>query len=230
MGKNRRVRIIGVDQDGAVVFERLLGHGEDPTVAGLRHGYATVRPLAAQRSGGGLELRLSVARSQPRAPAEPRPGRDPDLMLGPGETPRLHQRVAAYAIVTSSLGLLATEYSGRTGAAGRWGLPGGGIDAEEDPRSAVLREVIEETSQAVQLGDLVEVHSGHWVGRSPGGDVEDFHAVRLIYAADCPRPTTPHVLDVGGTTASARWVPLDSWSTLRWTAGWRGLVSSWIGP
>jgi hypothetical protein len=29
------------------------------------------------------------------------------------------------------------------------------------------------------------------------------------------------VVDVGGTTESARWVPLDAWRTLAWTPGWR---------
>jgi putative (di)nucleoside polyphosphate hydrolase len=41
------------------------------------------------------------------------------------------------------------------GAAGGWQLPQGGIDADEDPRAAVLRELEEEigTAQAVVVGE-----------------------------------------------------------------------------
>ena len=61
--------------------------------------------------------------------------------------PVIRQRVAAYAVVVSEPGLLATEYSDRTAVAERWGMPGGGIDDHEEPDEAVLREVAEETSQ-----------------------------------------------------------------------------------
>lgn len=224
------MQIIGVsDRSGAVVFRRTLGHGEDPTSVGYGFGYQTLRPLGADRVGSDLELRLAVEEALGQSPPVVRdPDRDPDLVLSPGEQPRIFQRIAAYAVVTSTLGVLATEYSDRTAAAGRWGLPGGGIDPGEDPRAAVQREIVEETDQRVELGDLVGVYSGHWIGRSPLGDVEDFHAVRLIYTAECGAPTAPRVLDVGGTTESARWVPLAEWSTFRWTAGWRELLSRWL--
>ena len=74
--------------------------------------------------------------------------------------------------------------------------------------AAVLREVYEETAQSVVLADLETVQTSHWVGRNPLGEVEDFHAVRLVYLAACPEPTEPQVLDAEGTTADARWVPL----------------------
>ena len=71
------------------------------------------------------------------------------------------------------------------------------------------REVWEETGQRIELGELVTVQSDHWVGRAPGGALEDFHAVRIVYAATCPEPTDVVVHDVGGTTSDARWVPFD---------------------
>ena len=145
---------------------------------------------------------------------DPRPevrrqGRDAGLVLGDDVRPSVRQRFAAYAVVTSSRGLLATEYSDRTAVTGRWGMPGGGLDDHEPPTSAVLREVAEETSQEIILGELIKVQTSHWVGRSPYGSIEDFHAVRLIYRASCPHPTDPVVVDEGGTTESARWVPLN---------------------
>ena len=54
---------------------------------------------------------------------------------------------------------------------------------------------------------LIDVQSQHWVGRAPSGRLEDFHAVRIVYAARCPDPTDPVVHDVGGSTSAARWVP-----------------------
>ena len=70
-------------------------------------------------------------------------------------------------------------------------MPGGGIDPGEEPGAAVVREVHEETAQVVELGALVAVQTSHWVGRSPSGRVEDFHAVRLVYRASCPEPGEP---------------------------------------
>jgi hypothetical protein len=89
----------------------------------------------------------------------------------------------------------------------------------------VRREVTEETAQQIELGDLTKVQTGHWIGRTPGGLIEDFHAVRLVYRASCPNPTEPRVLDRGGSTASARWVDLDDWTSLGWTANWMMVLS-----
>ena len=76
------------------------------------------------------------------------------------------------------------------------------------------------------LDELVSVQTSHWVGRSPRGTLEDFQAVRLVYRATCPEPREPRVLDVGGTTESARWVPLAEWPTLSWTHNWEQLLGS----
>ena len=100
-----------------------------------------------------------------------------------------------------------TELSERTNAAGLWNLPGGGLDPGEQPIDAVIREVHEETEQRVSAVELLTVMTRHWVGRAPSGRVEDFHAVRLFHSAHCPEPTDPVVLDVGGSTSAARWVP-----------------------
>jgi len=42
----------------------------------------------------------------------------------------------------------------------------------------------------------------------------------------CPRPTDPVVIDQGGTTASARWVPLEEWDQLPWTRNWQVILAS----
>jgi ADP-ribose pyrophosphatase YjhB (NUDIX family) len=226
-----QVLVVGVTEHGGHAFEVLLEHGADPAVLAYDRGYIVVRPLDANRaSSGDLILRLLVRplRGEPR-PQVRRQGRDAGLVLSRHVQPTVRQRFAAYAVVTSSRGLLATEYSGRTAVTGRWGMPGGGLDDHEPPTSAVLREVHEETAQEIILGELIKVQTSHWVGRSPYGTIEDFHAVRLIYRASCPHPTDPVVLDQGGTTESARWVPLDSWRSVPWTQNWQFLLNGLLG-
>jgi 8-oxo-dGTP pyrophosphatase MutT (NUDIX family) len=221
------VLVMGITDQGGHAFEAFLDHGADPEVLAFDRGYVIVRPVDATRdSSGDLVLRLLVRPivDEPR-PQVRKPKRGAGLLLGPDVRPTVRQRFAAYAVVISSRGLLATQYSGRTAVTGRWGMPGGGLDDHEPPASAVLREVAEETSQEIILGELVKVQTSHWVGRSPYGTIEDFHAVRLIYRASCPHPTEPVVLDQGGTTEAAQWVPLKSWRSVSWTQNWQLLLS-----
>ena len=200
----------GVEASGDERFAVPLPHGSDPTLVAYDLGFVIERPLDAERDAGGeLVLRFAVRPVADEArPGQRRAGRDAGLALGEGEQPVARQRVAAYAVVVSTRGLLATLYSSRTAVDGRWGMPGGGIDPGEEPGAAVVREVHEETAQDVELGALVAVQSSHW-------------AVRLVYRATCAEPEDPRVLDVGGTTADARWVELDRWRSVSWTANWR---------
>jgi 8-oxo-dGTP pyrophosphatase MutT (NUDIX family) len=223
LGDNTEMLVVGVDASGAELVKTLLPHGADPAAAAYDLGYVVVHPLDAHRDGNGeLVLRYQVrAVGDERRPSQRPPGRDPGLVLSEGEQPTVRQRVAAYAIVVSAGGLLATQYSARTAVDGRWGMPGGGVDVDEEPAATVVREVFEETAQTVELGELLAVQTSHWVGRSPIGRAEDFHAVRLIYRATCAAPSDPVVLDVDGTTADARWVPLSDWRSVAWTVNWR---------
>ena len=218
------MRVIGVAAKGRQVFDRPLEHGVDPRVLAYEAGWVVLRPVEAdldEHDELRLVLKVRHRRKGDGHPRTRRPGRDRGLKASTDEPPVVRQRFAAYAVVESARGLLATEYSALTAVSGRWGMPGGGIDAGEAPVQAVVREVHEETGQAVEVGDLVLVQSSHWVGRSPHGGVEDFHAVRLVYRASCPDPIDPVVHDQGGTTAAARWVARDAWQDLTWTANWR---------
>jgi 8-oxo-dGTP pyrophosphatase MutT (NUDIX family) len=190
------LRLRATDRAGQVVRDLPVRHGQDP-----------VELLRAD----GLEPTFTGAAT----------GDDGHVVLGftvvPGEQPHPHQRVAAYAVVLAEVGgarsVLLTSFV-RTRRDGWWGLPGGGLDPGEDPVDGVLREVVEETGQVVVDVEPVTVVSAHWTGRAPHGRLEDFHAVRLVYRARCPRPGPPVVHDVGGTTAEAAWVPLDRLPTL----------------
>jgi hypothetical protein len=88
----------------------------------------------------------------------------------------------------------------------------------------VLREVWEESGQRIEVSGLALVQSLHWVGRAPGGRLEDFHAVRLVYRAVCPEPTEPVVHDLGGTTASAAWFLPGDLEQLAITPSWRSVL------
>lgn len=199
------ITVVG-SSDGVEVVRFRLGHGEDPEVGLAARGWPG-SVVGVEGVLGDLTLRYAV---QAQPPVDPPFGPE-----GPGLTDaeRLgvdpHQRVAAYAVVVADGRLLLTQLASHTGAAGRWNLPGGGLDPGESPIDGVVREVAEETGQVVDEVRLVDVMTQHWVGRSPRG-LEDYHAVRLLHTARCERPTRPVVHDVGGSTSDARWVPLDA--------------------
>ncbi|XVX19416.1 NUDIX hydrolase [Actinomycetota bacterium] len=201
------VLLRGVDSSGEVVVEQTLRHGGDPRTELRASGWEVLRPKAARREGDDIAVEMLVETGDPAEAAAAAPPRDLDLVLEPGEEVHTHQRPAAYAVVRSARGVLMTQLSERTNVPGLWNLPGGGLDPGEDPVEGLHREVWEETGQEVRVGDLIDIVTAHWVGRAPGGRVEDFHAVRLMYAAWCPEPSDPVVHDVDGSTAAALWVP-----------------------
>ncbi len=178
-----------------------LAHGQDPADLLAEQGWSG-RPLrAVLGEGEDVELHYSVTALPAPASAGP-----PDARAGAGG--RTHQRLAAYAIVLDEGRLLMAQLSEQVGqAAGRWGLPGGGVEPGEEPVRGVVREVHEETGQHAIVEDLVQVQSMHWVDEeAPVDEREDFHAVRLIYRAHCPSPTAAEVVEIDGSTGAAAWV------------------------
>jgi 8-oxo-dGTP diphosphatase len=70
----------------------------------------------------------------------------------------------------------------RRGDSGKWALPGGTLEWGETMRSAISREVLEETGARVtQLGELIGVYS------APERDPR-FHAVTVIVTATIGEP------------------------------------------
>jgi len=223
------MRIIGVETPtGPARFAFELAHGADPRRLCWEQGYELLRPLSALGSLPDLTMTVLVRahghRVQPpseRAAAEPPRADD---AVGDNTPPVARQRLAAYAITTSRHGLLATQFSDQTAASGLWGLPGGGINTGESPSQAVAREVGEETGQTLAINRLLDLQTDHWIGHSPTGVVENFHAVRIIYAGHCDDPSDPVVLDQGGTTSKAIWLPLGRWGSVPWTQSARALL------
>ena len=221
------MQIVGVEVGGgSPVYAHTLGHGEDPHQRAWEDGYKVVRPLSATGTVDDLVVTLQVTPHgrlvTPRGPQRTRT-MIRGLRLGDPD-PVTRQRVAAYALVVSDRGILATEFSDRTAVPGLWSLPGGGIDEGENPSQTVQREVYEETGQHAEVRQFIDVQTDHWIGLSPGGVVEDFHAVRLIYAATCHWPTDPIVHDAGGTTADSAWIVPERWRELPWATGAKSLL------
>lgn len=225
------MRIVGVLAPGSgICVEGVLEHGEDPRMLLWRRGWVLSRLLSTYLDDSGIVLTAQV---RPRTPSARPPkiknrGLDPHLHIADGEVAVPRQRVAAYAIVRSQRGVLGTQCSDRTAIPGLWQLPGGGLERGETPSAGVMREINEETAQQVRIDRLLDVQSDHWVGRSPTGVLEDFQALRIIYSAICDTPSQPVVLDVGGTTRQASWVPLRRWRSLPWTSGARSLLDRYL--
>ncbi|MGC3952997.1 MAG: NUDIX domain-containing protein [Propionicimonas sp.] len=228
------MRIIGVEvAGGAPVFSRTLPHGGEPHRLVWERGYRMIRPLSISGRAPDLSLTIQVARHgrrvHPRVAPRTR-SMDPDLELTEDITPIVRQRLAAYTIALSHRGILATQFSDKTAVPGLWGLPGGGIDPGEAAAEAVVREVDEETGQRLEISQLLDLQTDHWIGRSPSGLIEDFHAVRIIFAGRCPEPTDPVVNDIGGTTSAAAWIPVPRWASTRWSASARALLERHLQP
>jgi 8-oxo-dGTP pyrophosphatase MutT (NUDIX family) len=222
--------VVGVDASGGERVRERLGHGDDPVRLLARHGYATSGPSSVV--GEENPHTVTVVYSVGPAGVAPVGGgeagavpRDPGMVLEPGEVPVVLQRVAVYAVVRSERGVLLAQNSARTNAAGTWGLAGGGLDLGELPEAALHREIWEETGQRVDITGIAVVTTRHWVGRAPNRRLEDFHAVRLVYRAECPDPTDPVVHDVDGTTAAAAWFPPDAVDRLPLATGTREILA-----
>lgn len=122
--------------------------------------------------------------------------------------PSRTQRLGAYAVLVRDGRILLTRISPAGYPAGWWTLPGGGVDHGESPHDAVRRELHEEAGLEARAVRLVDVHDVHVVDTGRDDVYEDYHGVHLLYAVDADLTVEPHVVEVGGTTDVARWVPI----------------------
>ncbi|MBL5972403.1 MAG: NUDIX domain-containing protein [Candidatus Leucobacter sulfamidivorax] len=121
-------------------------------------------------------------------------------------------RVAAYAVVERRGRLLLTHW--RRGHMHGWTLPGGGLESGEDPRDAVVREVLEETGLEARVGKLLGVDSRVMVREEvPEGIEPELHTIRIVYRASVKDGPLRHEID--GSSDEARWVSLREVRALR---------------
>ena len=88
---------------------------------------------------------------------------------------------------------------GTTTQAGKWTLPGGGIEFGEDPEETMVREVLEETGLQVRPTGLAGVDS-HAFENSDGL----MHAIRILYHTEIVGGALANERD--GSTDQAAWV------------------------
>ena len=120
-------------------------------------------------------------------------------------------RIGAYAIVTDDAGrILLCRIAPGYPAAGKWTLPGGGVDHGEHPDDAVLRELGEETGLTGRRGPVARI----WSGRieKPMSRPGPLHWVAIIYRVDADPGELR--LEVGGSTDACEWVALDDAAAL----------------
>jgi 8-oxo-dGTP diphosphatase len=97
-------------------------------------------------------------------------------------------------------------------ARGRWSLPGGHVELGEDVRSALVREVHEETGLTVVVRSLVG-----WTERIDLGADPPYHFVILDFLVDVGDPDTEPA--AASDAADAAWVPLDDLHAYALTEG-----------
>ena|SRR5271167_4320537 len=103
--------------------------------------------------------------------------------------------VVAAAVVIEAGRVLLTQRKSGTHLAGAWEFPGGKVEAGEDPRDALRRELEEEVGVRVAVGEIVDVTFHAY----PDAD----KAVLLLFfeATREPASPEPRALDV----AAVRW-------------------------
>lgn len=125
-----------------------------------------------------------------------------------GRLPK-RQRVAAYAVIIRGDRILLSRLAPRISRTPLWTLPGGGLDHGENPREAVVREVLEETGLKATVSEQARVYSLHNPKANHGERLADYHALRIVFEGWVPIDApAPRVVEVDGSTVEAAWVPL----------------------
>lgn len=115
--------------------------------------------------------------------------------------------VAAAVLVREGRVLLSQRKTG-SHLAGAWEFPGGKVEAGEDPRAALVRELDEELGIDAEIGDIVEVTFHHYA------DAEKAVLLLFYEAKLRPHSPAPSARDV----AAFEWAGVDELDPSRFPA------------
>jgi 8-oxo-dGTP diphosphatase len=119
------------------------------------------------------------------------------------------------AIVTDSQGRLLMIKRGHEPGAGLWSIPGGRIEPGETDAEAVIREMLEETSLAVEVDRLI----GRVQRPGLNGTVIDIRDYAATVTGGTLRP--------GDDAADARWIAPGELDSLEITEGLVDALAEW---
>lgn len=120
-------------------------------------------------------------------------------------------RLAAYAVSITNDALLLVRISANEIDAGKWTLPGGGLDWGEHPEDGLHRELYEETGLTGSIEGLLGIDSNVLdAERRPG--LPALHMLRFVYEVACEG--IPQVTEIDGSVDLARWIPLSDVGSL----------------
>lgn len=133
-------------------------------------------------------------------------------------------RPGSYALITKQDEVLLSLWESSIGSF--WTLPGGGIEFDEQPDVACIREVWEETGYNVVLTRFLSAatHVIPAEKRVPGQYLP-LQILRLFYTAEIVSGTLRP--EVGGSSTDAAWIPISQLHNRSITKGHR--VSEWVG-
>lgn len=123
-------------------------------------------------------------------------------------------RVVVGAVIVEAGRVLAARRTGPSDLAGCWEFPGGKVEDGEDPRDALIREVREELSATIAIGDEVAADDAPW-------PISERYVLRLYVASVLQGELRP-----GADHDAVRWLALDELEPVNWLPTDRAALSA----